>query len=462
MKKKGIVLASLLLVVSLLISSCGKERVTEKKELNEKTETRQFKTDNGGEKEQKSTGLKKTQMKGEITVSTFLENELLNAAAKRFMKTYPEVTVTIHNYSENIAQPSEKDYQTVLNTKIMNGNADDIILNSFLPVQKYIEMGAFEDLSGYISQSPELNEKNYFMNVLEAAKQDNGEIYLIPYMARFDVIDFDDELVKEQPEIQEVLKGKTSIRFSEGMKLAEQMVKNTKKDNAYLALESPLQFTTHLLKDRFREFLDMEKKTIQMDTREYKQLLNEVKKRKEEGLFDTDSIDFYHTECHIAEVLDYDVQAAFLAAGSQFKKVATAMPLVDGEGKITINANSCFVLNSALKQKDLSWEFMKYVLSAKIQSLPSVHAIPINRKGFEKAVKRTYKEKSEGSSEKVSIERYREILEDWMQQINACDLSDSSLIRLLEEENEKFIDGKQTVEETAKRLQKKVEQYINE
>ena len=49
-----------------------------------------------------------------------------------------------------------------------------------------------------------------------------------------------------------------------------------------------------------------------------------------------------------------------------------------------------------------------------------------------------------------------------MEQINDCDTVDSAIWTLIEEENSKFFDGKQSAEDTATILQRKIEQYFNE
>ena len=130
------------------------------------------------------------EMKGEITISCLFAEEFLNTAAEQFRKRYPDVKVTINSYKESNGESTMEDYRTFLNTKMMTGKAEDILFTGFLPITKYSEMGVFEDLSGYIQRTPELNDENYFMNVLQAAKEDSGEIYLVPYMARFDTFAF--------------------------------------------------------------------------------------------------------------------------------------------------------------------------------------------------------------------------------------------------------------------------------
>ena len=129
---------------------------------------------------------------------------------------------------------------------------------------------------------------------------------------------------------------------------------------------------------------------------------------------------------------------------------------------MAINANACLALNSASENKDLAWEFIKYLLSEEVQSQPSVHGLAVNRKGFEAAVERYYNYYTDNGNSTVDQEEYRELLENWMEQINDCDTVDSDIWTLIEEENAKFFQGEQTAQDTASILQRKIEQYFNE
>ena len=155
------------------------------------------------------------------------------------------------------------------------------------------------------------------------------------------------------------------------------------------------------------------------------------------------------------------MQAAFYeldtSAGASY-----GMPMADKDGNVAINANGCLALNSASDNKDLAWEFMKYLLSDEVQSLPSLHGLAVNKTGFDAIAERYYSFYSEGSQATVDKEEYAELLENWMEQINDCDTVDSAIWTLIEEENNKFFEGKQTAEETASILQRKLEQYFNE
>lgn len=453
MKTKGRKLLALFVCMVCLFSGCGNAQTQNEENL--QSDGTDISSSNGTTEQEEE--YVQPEMKGEITVSSFMEQEFLTAAAEQFMDLYPDVKVTVNVYNETSGAGSVEDYQNYLNTKIMTGKAEDIILNSFLPVEKYSEMGVFVDLSRYISLTPEFTEENYFMNVLQSAKEKSGEIYLIPYMAKFDVVGFSDTLLSEQTGMENRLQ---SAGFSDRMEIAKELVSNTSKKNAFLIMTNEVQYADYLIEDKLSDFIDVEKKSVNLDSDAYITLLKEVKELSDNHAFDAD-VDFYNTEYYYAATCDYDVQAAFYELDEQ-SGLSYSMPIADSEGKVAVNANYCMALNSASQNKDLAWEFMKYLLSEEVQTLPSVHGLAINKKGFDAAVERYYNFYAESNSGSVDKEEYGKLLQDWMEQINDCDTVDSAIWTLIEEENGKFFEGKQTAEDTASVLQRKIEQYFNE
>lgn len=456
MRKKVKAFVALLACMSCLLSACGK---TEGESASgEEPDIRQV---GSGEQQEAGNDVQEVQayvqpeMTGEITISCLSENEFLTAAAKQFMDIYPDVTITI-----NASEGTVEDYQTYLNTKIIGGKAEDIIFNSFLPITRYSEMGVFEDLRGYISMTPEFNDENYFMNVLQAARLDSGEIYVIPYMARFDAIGFSSSLLSEQTDVRNTLETWQIAGFSESMDLASQLVAGTDKKNAFLIRLGELSYANSLIQDSLGQFINAEEKKVNLDSAEYIDLLNSIKELSNNNLFGS-GINFYNEEYYFAVLKDYDVQAAYYCLAKDSDH-AYGMPLGDAEGNVVINANNCIALNSASDHKDLAWEFMRYLLSEEVQTLPSLHGLAVNRLGFEASVARYHTFYENNNNSGVDEAEYGALLESWMEQINSCDLVDAVIWDLFNAENEKFFSGTQTAEQTAKNLQKQINQYFNE
>lgn len=204
----------------------------------------------------------------------------------------------------------------------------------------------------------------------------------------------------------------------------------------------------YILKGSWERFIDVENKEVSIDAAEYIALLESVKELSKKGYFGS-GIDFYNTKYNFAATIDFDVQAAFYALDSGAGR-AYSLPIADKLRNVSIKANGCLTLNSASENKDLAWEFIRFLLSEEIQSLPSVHGLAINRKGFEASVDRYYSfygDEAKGNG-LVKKEDYRNLLEGWMEQINHCNTLDSKILDLIEQENGKYFSGEQTVEET--------------
>lgn len=462
MKKKGRAIIAVILAWCFVLGGCGKSgNITDLSQEEQGTGENSENTDcKDLENTEPEKPCQQPEMEGEITISTLFEQEFLTVAAQQFMSDYPDVKVTINVYKDTAESGTVEDYQTYLNTKIMSGKAEDIFFNSFLPVTKYSEMGVFEDLNEFISMTSEFNNENYFMNVLEAARQEDGKIYLIPYMAKFDCIAFSQELLDEQADIQNKLENQNSARFTESMDIAKMLLSGTDKRNAYLLQMNEISYMEYLIKDNFSQFFDMDNKQVQIDNAEYIRLLETVKELSDNNYLGA-GVDFYNSDYQFAAMIDYDVQAGFygLNAGSG---QAYSQPLANENGNVVINANGCLALGSASANKELAWEFVKYLLSDEMQSQPSIHGLTVNRKGFDSAVDRYYEFYTEGNSSAVNKEEYRDLLRSWMEEVGACDMVDSALWTLIDEENGAFFSGKQTAEATAKNLQKKITQYFNE
>lgn len=468
MRKYG-VLSMVLLAMVIAICGCGNSLQPLPGEPDIVQNGRDSGQDNGqdrsadviGETDQTTLPYERPEMKGEITISCFDEAEFLSVSAEKFMEIYPDVKVSINSYQGDYSADAVDNYLTYLNTKIMTGKAEDILFTNFLPVTKYSEMGVFEDLSPYVSSAPEFNEENYFMNVLLAAREESGELYLIPYMARFYTISFSGDLLSGHTDIESELSNERSHRFSKAMDIAKQLVDGTDKPNVFLTQAGEVSFADRLFKDSLSQFLDVGKKEVHLDTSGYIELIKSVKNLSENGYFDSD-VDFYNVEYYFGATVDFDVQAAFYSLDENTDDMY-CMPIADSDGRVSISANSCIALNSASRNKRLAWEFIRYLLSEEAQTLPSIFGAAVNRQGFEAAVERYYGLYSNGNKNtSIKKEAYHDVLEAWMDQVNDCDTLDPAIMWMIEEENNKYFTGQQTAEATAQNLQRQLEQYFNE
>ena len=448
---------ALFLVITTVLSGCGQSNRENVDSQNQVQEDSNSEPKTNGQESSETEEYEQPEMKGEITISAMIEQEFLKTAAEEFENKYPDITITIYTYQGTSGENAADDYRTLLNTKIMSGKAEDIIFSTQLPVKKYMGMGVFEDLSGYVSKTSEMNDKNYFMNVIESATDEKGKLFLLPYMSSFQVISFDKD-VTEDSKLDNVDKEK--ITFEEAVSLAKKMTDQSELKNVYLMQGKSINYMESIAKEHQHTLIDMDEKTVNIDAEQYSEWLKEVQSMEKVGYFDSKkTIDYYSNEYHFAMVPDYDVQAAFYNVEGS---LAMGAPMADEKGNVNTSSAYCFGLNSASKNKEIAWEFMKYLLSEEVQCLPSIHGLAVNRAGFESSVNRYMKFYEDGTGSNVDSGEYKKLLMQWVEQINSCDVLDPVIIDYLNAENSKYFEGMQSAEKTAQILQNKITQYLNE
>lgn len=401
------------------------------------------------------------EMKGEITISAMYESEFLKAAAEGFMKKYPDVKIEIFGTAGNveIAAGDGAEYREQLNTKIMSGKAEDIICTVSIPVKKYMDMGVFEDLSGYIATSPQMDEEHYFMNVLKSAEDENGHIYIVPYACSFNVTSFEKKIVGNNS----LSNAEGGIRFSEAASFAKKHMDEAKVKNSFLTQLGNWGYMQSLIFEYWDTLIDEKGKKANVNTSQYIGWLKETKELEEKGYFNPSGLDFYNTRYYFAMNEDFDVQAAFYNLYEDSDGgTCMGMPAADEKGNVFTSAGQCLAINSASKNKALAWEFIRYVLSAEAQSLPSLFNPAVNKESFPAWAQKSLKVYTDGTKSNVSAEDYQALMEKWIKCINKCNLKDMAIAEYFEEENMKFFEGKQSAQQAAKNIEDKVTQYLKE
>ena len=406
--------------------------------------------------------LPQPEMEGEITVSCLYQQDFLTEAAREFTDLYPQVKVTVNTFDQGGSGEGNQEYQNYLNTRLMTGNGEDILFTQLLPVERYIRMGIFEDLSPYLAGTPQLNEENYYMNVLTAARREDGSLYLVPYMARFDAVGFSRELLDRHPEVEESMSGWDRAAYSQAVEAAGKLIEDAQGPNIFLNQDNELIYAWQLIRERLDEFLDREKGEVTIDTQAYRDLLAQAREAGERGCFPGDGLNYYNIEYDFGCQTDFDVQAAYYELDQRANQAHT-VPLADAQGRVGISAFSCIALNSASPHKELARESVTYLLSSQVQTKASIYGLAVNREGFEASVKRYYNNYHNGNSgSQVELADYRELLDGWMRLIDSCNTLDDDIQELINGENRAYFEGRQTAEETSRHLQERLTQYFQE
>ncbi len=410
-------------------------------------------------------------IEGEIRVSLLDEMEFVDIAAEMFMEKYPNTNIIVETFRETeyietengsimSVAPSEEfsteNYLQQLNTKIMSGKAADIISTDPLPMIKYGEMGVFEDLTPYIEEKG-IDDEDYFMNIINLGKSEKGQ-FEIPMRVFFDVVSFDKELVEDSGiKPDENLK---TISFSDALDIGIALVDNTNRDNTYLSMGRVDQLAYRLILEDIEKFIDFDKKESNFDSKEFVDILKYATKLDEKGYFDTGTIDFYNMEYHFAYDIDFPSQAAAFTLYNDSIRYQS-MPMCDKNGKTKGRMSNTFGINSKSQNKDLAWEFIYFLMSEEVQSMPSFHMIGINKNAFDVASER-YAKMMISDEYSFEISDYKKLLRGWYDQVEVNEFKDYNLSGILYEEIDKYFKDTVTAEEAGKNIQRRVDKYFNE
>lgn len=419
---------------------------------------------------------KQEKLEGELTVSVYRKEEWLETAGRLFEDKYPGVKVTINSFydptagtdiysdgglSEGSVVPTgqtREDYLSELNTKILSGKAEDVIMTSTgLPVDRYIYMGVFEDLSGYLEKSEEFNEENYYMNLFDACRTKDGGLYQFPLVAIAEpLIGFDKALMEHTGVFP--AEGTEKLSWREALNLAKEMYDKSTLPNTFMV---DMRVTVgNIFTKAAMDGIDYETGTVNLDR---ERILDILKVFVEMADYKTMPEKFdYSREFHIPFNIRYQMDVE-MAMNQLFYKSDEFYQWEYDDGKVYLCPYYAmdFGINSSSKQKELAWEFLKFMASDEIQTLPSFPWAGVNKKGLAaRTAGRMTNGETQYSEEEIQLAVTQ--LERWILQINAYRPEDADLITLTEGELNQFLNGNQTALETVDSLERKLQQYINE
>lgn len=113
----------------------------------------------------------------ELNVYALKESSLLRQAVALYQKTHQDAYVNLEIGMTGEDQVTQEDAITALSTRIMAGNAPDVLILDGLPRESYIEKGVLADISDVVAQIDEKDE--LFENVRDAYNRD-GVYYSLP------------------------------------------------------------------------------------------------------------------------------------------------------------------------------------------------------------------------------------------------------------------------------------------
>ncbi|MFL0166286.1 ABC transporter substrate-binding protein [Candidatus Clostridium helianthi] len=432
-----------------------------------------------------------------LTISVITKDNYLDTAIKKYQEQHPGTIINVKEYtsdplqggnegkvSRRVEDEKSEDiekYVTAMNTELMSGKGTDIISLNTLPYEKYIDKNLLANLSDMIKDDKSFDLNNYYSNVLDAMKY-NGNLYSFPLSININVLEANKALLDKYN--IKVDDDKWNWNDFEG--IAANIVDGSKKDGMQgiyaLSGVDGSMLVSYLVSENYNKFADKNKKTLSFDSKEFIDILNLAKSMIDKNYVNTDTTDgktddltnrggVVFSPTKLSMYFDLMLTKQVYEGGVDFLKYP-------GEGdNLSFTATATFGINNKSSNKDLAWDFLKFLVSDEMMSESSWTSFPIKKTASSKAAQDTIdmskkaigndklKFANKGQVIKITkplTEEDVNIVPELISKAKKYAPVDQKVLNIVQEESKDFFDGQKTADATAKTIQDRVSTYINE
>jgi len=432
-----------------------------------------------------------------ITVSVITKDAYLDTAVKLFQERHPGVTIEVEEYTSEplpkadgkntVIKAKEKSedvekYKNTVNTQLMSGKGPDIMLLSPLPYEGYISKNMLLNLSDMMQADKSFNMDDYYTNIFDAMKY-NGGLYGFPTSVTLDVMHGNKEILDKYGINIEDDKWTWADFENIAGTIAEQSGKNGEEGIYALSGMDENTLVSALVSRSFSSFVDKEAKTAGFDTSEFIDLLNLAKSMLDKGYINTDT--------SREKVMDLAARGNSVFSVSNIRNYTDLMMSKQiygdnvgflkypGAGQDqSFEVNSLYGINAKSPDRELAWEFLKFLASEEMMSQASLAGLPVNKAASDAAARNAIEMSKNVSSGKGKIslnnngqtitlnklitEEDVKVVQELLEKANKYNEMDAQVLTILQEETKAFFEGGKSAEATAKTIQDRVNIYINE
>lgn len=439
MKKSGVL--SLIVAITMSLTACSGGQAGETKQ---------------GQQEQNGKKI--------VVLSVLEADPMYSLAAKKYEEQHPDVDIQIKEYSGGEGSNQEGDvekYVKTTNTELLSGKGADLIALdvSGLSVEKYVDKQLLVNLSELMEQDPSFDSNLYEMNILDGAKM-RGGLYSLPL--RF----FLDSLMGDKKAIEQ-----SGVKFDDSTWTWGEFTEVGKRlaasgGHTYSMGNTPPELMLNILFiDNYTRIVHEEKRPASFDTNAFVELMEQVKKMYEDKVVtdaEVNAGDYFFAPALILSPEDYFVgPAMFYEQGKIYRK-----PLAAGQQTgVTFLTHKKLGLNRNSNVQAEAWDFLKFLLSEEMQTMPGLQGFSVNKKVNE----RTFKDLEEkgaiespmGSAilvQKADIDMIKQMLAD----ATTPQKNESKIQQIIEEEAKAYFSGQKSAQAVADLVANRVTTYLNE
>jgi multiple sugar transport system substrate-binding protein len=469
-----------------------------------------------------------------ITVSVFdpmPKKAFLEEAAQKYQELHPDVTVNIQAFADmpeiktadngdgktvamiskvGSLDESKPDYINKINTELMSGQGADLIAVDVIPYYSYIEKGLFEDLGPLMAS---LDMSDLRGNIIDAAKI-GGKQYFLPLDYGFSLIAYEPSLFTEEQ--LRVLESSDSMTIEEMADLAATSFDpgGEARMFSYSAGAMTTSLFDALLSGDYMDYADIPGKTSYIGDGSFAEMLETALSYEEKGYIPASlkegdggpvmrSIDDPQQPCYFKNspgvaLMNYfsnyynkgkegGLKNRIVTNGISMNDTDELMGLVkNSKGQIPFTTSQAYAMNANSKNKELAWDFLKFLLSYEVQmsSTLTMSGLPVNKKAFEDkallsastgeigfAASTTARQNSEkadigeinlSESALKALDAYKAAIEKYTAMLDFMPITDETITSAIRVEAASFFKGQKTAESAANAINGKVSLYLNE
>lgn len=399
-----------------------------------------------------------------VVLSVLGADPVYAQAEKMYEAKHPNVDIQIKEYSlgggSNQEGIAEK-YVNTTTTELLSGKGADLIdLNvSGLPIGKYVDKQALVNLSELMKQDSAFDSNSYEMNILDGVKM-RGGLYALPLQFSLDGLTGDAKAIQQS----DVTFDDSTWTWGEFTEVSRRLTASGGHTYS-MGNMPPERMLNILFADNYARVVNEEQRPASFDANAFVGLMEEVKTMYAEKIVTDAAVnvgDSFFMSTLIFSPEDYfSGPGSFYEQGKIYRKPLAAGQQAGG----TFKTYKELGMNRSSKVQAEAWDFMKFLLSEEIQTMPGLRGFSINKevnkKMFKELEDKGTVESPTGSSipiQKADIDMVKQMLAH----ANTAIMDNSKVQSIIEEEAKAYYNGQKSAQAVADLIANRVTTYLNE
>lgn len=400
-----------------------------------------------------------------LVVSTLAVNDFYKQAKQKYEAAHPNTTIEFKEFSQagGVMNPAEVEkYIKTTTTEILSGKGADlfVVTTVDLPIDKYVSKKAFVNLEEFIQKDKSFDQSLYYMNILDNSTM-NGGLYVLPTKFYLETL-FGDTVAFEEAGVTIDDKNWTWSQFAD---VGKQLADKGLHVNSLEGLE-PVDMLNSLVSDNYAELVDGANRKANFDSTLFTDLLKRVK-----GLYDEKIISSkfeLNSNFKLSQIYSPTDYLARLGLYYDNGKIYQKPHATGQKSGIAFGGLNSIAMNSNSTVKGTAWDFMKFLLSEDMQSIPQQDGFSMNKSVNEKMFDDVRNEAKNGTIDvgkggivQVS-EKDLQVLNTMISEAFLQIIPMNKVQTIIAEEAKAYFTGQKSAEDVAKIIQNRVTTYLNE